>query len=345
MSDNNAEKMKQLAESDYLTNLANRRGLYAYFEALEESEHIHAMFIDVDNFKSVNDALLIQIAGLIEKNTDGFVSRIGGDEFVVILEAKYTLPEMEVIAQRLLERMGDLKFRKDIMSYVSLSVGIVMDQPVDASLDEILSKCDLAMYQAKFNGKNCYAVYKPDDQAVENSKNIELEMEKALEERQFQVYFQPKVNMVTSALCGAEALSRWVHPVKGVRPPAVYIPVFEKNGFIALLDMYIFEEACRIKQTWKGKKYEHIPVSVNMSRFHLYNHVFPERLEEIAGKYGIPTNEIEIEITESVFIRDSKELIRMVDRLQERGFLVSIDDFGSGFSALNLLKDIPVNTL
>lgn len=344
--------MERLAVTDYLTGLMNRRGLYEYYESIGQ-DSVHAMFIDVDNFKRVNDiyghsigdALLVQIAQLIKESSDGFVSRIGGDEFVVLCSTKLSEKDMEAAATVILQGMDTLDFRRDIMSNVSLSVGLVYNQSTSVSLDSILAKCDSAMYQAKFNGKNCYTVYQENDMSIEMSKNIESEMESALEEGQFIVYFQPKVNILTSSLYGAEALSRWIHPVDGVRRPDLYIPVFEKNGFIAKLDMYVFEKTCEIKRSFKGKSFEHIPISVNLSRLHLYNKKLPDKLIEIANRYEIPPNELELEITESVFIRDTKELIDMVDLLESKGFLVSIDDFGSGYSALNLLKDIPVTTI
>jgi len=342
-----------LAECDYLTGLANRRGLYDYYISLPKDSILHAMFIDIDNFKRVNDIyghsmgdrLLINISQLIQTYTKGFSSRIGGDEYVVLLDGSLSQEEIENMAKILLTNLEKINFRKDILSLISLSIGIVLSQNALQPLDDILAKCDAAMYQAKYNGKNRYTVYKAYDKTLETNRNIELEMESALKNGEFKVFLQPKVNMVTSKLFGAEALSRWQHPVDGLRSPAVYIPLFEKNGFISQLDMFVYEEVCRIKSTWIGKKYEHIPVSVNMSRLHLYNRHFPDTLEEIANKYNVSTSEIEIEITESTFIIDSAELIKTVNVLHEKGFLVSIDDFGSGFSALNLLKDLSVDTI
>lgn len=352
-SEKEADIMKRLAESDYLTGLPNRRGLYEYYEALPRNQNVHAMFIDVDNFKRVNDlhghsvgdTLLIQIARLVKEHTQGFASRIGGDEYVVLFDESYNREQLEQIARKMLDSMQTADFRKDILSMVSLSIGIVMSQSTALNLDDILFMCDAAMYQAKNNGKNCYAVYEAFDKKIEIRRNIEMEMKGALERGEFQVYLQPKVNMVSSAFCGAEALSRWLHPVEGLRTPDAYIPVFEKNGFIVKLDLYMFEEVCRLKASWRGECYEHIPISVNMSRLHLYDMAFAETLLAIANKYEIPPQELEIEITESVFIKDNNELVNMTNKLREKGFLVSIDDFGSGFSALNLLKDIPVNTI
>lgn len=341
------------ADFDYLTGLPNRRGLHEYYESLNRDAVVHAMFIDIDNFKRVNDIyghsmgdeLLICIAALIENNVLGFTSRIGGDEFVALFEGETDISVLEITAKNLLKKMETIDFREDILSNISLSIGIVTNQKASLMLDDILHKCDSAMYEAKYDGKNRYVFYRENDETIQMNRNIEIEMYDALENGQFKVYLQPKVNMISSKLSGAEALSRWEHPTDGIRSPGVYIPLFEKNGFISKLDIYMFEQVCKIKKSWKGKKYEHIAVSVNMSRLHLYNKEFPDKLVKIADKYGINHNELEIEITESVFVKDSEELIRNVKMLKERQFIVSIDDFGSGFSALNLLKDIPVDII
>lgn len=340
-------------EYDYLTGLANRRGLYKYFDSLERNCVVHAMFLDIDNFKRVNDIyghsmgdkLLIAISHLIQDHAHGFTARVGGDEYVAILDGNLAEDEVERTASSLIENMEHIDFRTDILSLVSLSIGVVFSQSASQPLDDILAKCDAAMYQSKNNGKNKYTIYQANDKTLEINRNIEAEMEDALKNGEFQVYFQPKVNMVSSKLCGAEALSRWVHPTDGVREPITYIPLFEKNGFIAELDMYIYEEVCRLKAAWAGEVYEHIPISVNMSRLHLYNKHFVDDLVQIASKYNIPTTELEIEITENTFIKDNAELINVIDILQSHGFTVSIDDFGSGYSALNLLKDLSVNTV
>ncbi len=182
---------------------------------------------------------------------------------------------------------------------------------------------------------------------VITKSQIENEMYDALASGQFHVYLQPKVNMVTTKLYGAEALVRWIHPVDGMRSPALFIPIFERNGFVSKLDMYMFEEVCRIKSLWasQGMEYASTIISINMSRTHLHEKDFCNTLSEIADKYSIPHGELEVEITESVFEEDIIVLIDNVNRIKAQGFLVSIDDFGSGFSALNLLKDLYVDTI
>ena len=178
-------------------------------------------------------------------------------------------------------------------------------------------------------------------------QRIESEMQAALDNGEFQLYLQPKVNMVTSKVYGAEALSRWLHPKDGLRRPDLYIPIFEDTGFIVQLDMFMFEELCRIKQRWhnEGVDFASIPISINMSRLHLFRKYFVEELFEITQKYGISPSELDIEITENVYLADVSTLNQVVAKLQKYGFFVSIDDFGSGYSALNMLKDIPADII
>jgi len=347
-------KTKDLAKIDYLTELANRRGLYEYYNKMDRDKVAHIMFLDIDNFKRVNDIyghsmgdkVLTLVSDIIKLNVkESYISRIGGDEFVVIINGHVSHDKVEKMARELIKQIEDIDFRRDILSLISLSVGIVLDQNVNQSLDEVLSKCDSAMYQAKSDGKNRYVIYKTMEKEIESNKNIELEMEEALERGDFKVYLQPKMNMISMRLVGAEALARWDHPIDGIRSPLQFIPVFEKNGFIAKLDIYIYEEVCKIKKEMKDFSFGNIPISVNMSRVHLYHKNFPDVLEDIARKYDVSPEELEIEITESVFLRDKIELLETVSNLKEKGFIVSIDDFGSGYSALNLLKDIPVDII
>ncbi len=178
-------------------------------------------------------------------------------------------------------------------------------------------------------------------------QKIESEMQAALDRGEFHLYLQPKVNMVTSRVYGAEALSRWLHPTDGIRRPDLYIPIFEDTGFIVQLDMYMFEELCKIKARWhrEGREFAAIPISINMSRLHLFRKHFVEELFEITKKYDIEPSELDIEITENVYLADVSTLNQVVAKLQWYGFFVSIDDFGSGYSALNMLKDIPADII
>lgn len=346
--DNNASD----AYTDYLTKLANRQGLYDYYNKLPKKRLMHFMFIDIDNFKRVNDVyghgmgdeLLIKVGQHITTMLPGsFVSRIGGDEFVAVLDGTLDHDTVTSYAQKLIDVLPEMEFRKDILSLISFSIGIILDQKTSQMLDDVLYKCDSAMYNAKTNGKNHYVVYYALEKSVEIEKNIESEQELALKDGQFFVDFQPRVNMLTANVSGAEALVRWQHPIDGERCPDMFLPLFEKNGFIKTLDIYVYKKVCAVKATWKGKPYEHLTISVNLSRLHLYQANLPEYLLSIADEYGVPANEINFEIKENVFIKDSMELAKMTERLRAVGFHVSIDNFGSGYSALNMLKDISVD--
>lgn len=184
-------------------------------------------------------------------------------------------------------------------------------------------------------------------QDVEYKKKVEEEMEAALSNGEFHIFLQPKINMITSKVYGAEALSRWIHPKDGLRTPDMYIPIFEENGFIFKLDMYMFEELCKLKAKWYAEKVEfaNIPISINMSRPHLMRSDFVDEIVALTQRYGVNPAEIDIEITENMYIKDHTALIEAVGKMQANGFYVSIDDFGAGYSALNMLKDIPVNTI
>ncbi|MBQ6815215.1 MAG: EAL domain-containing protein [Lachnospiraceae bacterium] len=348
------KKNQEASLRDYLTGLPSRRALYEHYSMLSHNSTIHMMFIDIDNFKRVNDTyghsegdkLLCSVSNLLTTiMEDQRVYRIGGDEFIVMVDGSVAEGDLIEKVETILDTLHDMDFRKDILSLISLSIGIVFEQNNSQMLDEVLNKCDSAMYQAKIDGKNRYVLYRALEKEMETNRLFESEMETALATGQFKVFLQPKVNMLNSKLEGAEALARWVHPQDGVRAPIQFIPLFEKNGFIIRLDLFIFEEVCRIKNSWKGTDLEHLKVSANMSRLHLYQRDFPDVLKGIADKYDIPTCELEIEITESTFFKDTGELIRMVESLEYNGFSVSIDDFGSGYSALNMLKDIPVETI
>lgn len=348
------KKNQEASLRDYLTGLPSRRALYEHYSMLSHNSTIHMMFIDIDNFKRVNDTyghsegdkLLCSVSNLLTTiMEDQRVYRIGGDEFIVMVDGSVAEGDLIEKVETILDTLHDMDFRKDILSLISLSIGIVFEQNNSQMLDELLNKCDSAMYQAKIDGKNRYVLYRALEKEMETNRLFESEMETALATGQFKVFLQPNVNMLNSKLEGAEALARWVHPQDGVRAPIQFIPLFEKNGFIIRLDLFIFEEVCRIKNSWKGTDLEHLKVSTNMSRLHLYQRDFPDVLKGIADKYDIPTCEIEIEITESTFFKDTGELIRMVEALEYNGFSVSIDDFGSGYSALNMLKDIPVETI
>lgn len=340
--------------TDHVTGLSNRLGLYNYYKKSRSGEDIHVIYVDVDNFRQVNDVfgystgdeLLYNIGKCISQVIDDeFVARTGGDEFMILISGKKSSEYVYKLVDTIIFQINNSDFRKDILSIIGVNAGVILNQNKDQVLDDIFTKCKIAMYQARALGKNNYVVYSSNDPTIEINKNIEAEMEHAIKAREFEVYLQPKVNMLNHSVIGAEALARWNHPVDGQRMPSQFIPVFEKNGFILKLDLYIFEEVCKIKKKWKNTIFEKLVISFNMDRLHFYQSDFPDLLYKISERYGVSPKELEIEITESMFFKNSEQLIFMVQQLREKGFLVSIDDFGSGYSALNMIKDVPSDTI
>ena len=169
--------------------------------------------------------------------------------------------------------------------------------------------------------------------------------EKAFADHQFQIYYQPQYNYLNRRIVGTEALVRWIHPQFGIQPPGEFIPVFEDSGLITKLDLYVMEEACRFLRECRESGVPYVPVSFNVSRHDVYACDFVERMERIRKSYGIPVTDLRVEITESAVIGSSDFLIRFVSRLQSLGYTVEMDDFGSGYSSLNVLKDIEVDII
>jgi EAL domain-containing protein (putative c-di-GMP-specific phosphodiesterase class I)/GGDEF domain-containing protein len=252
--------------------------------------------------------------------------------------------------QQAIELVG--KLEKKINEYLlpfqfQLTAGIVRIEAYDGQPVDIL--CDrAALAQKSIKGRYVrrYAFY---DHAMSDILNREHciigSMYRALQEEQFIVYLQPKFDLYSHRISGAEALVRWQHPSEGMILPGEFIPIFEQNGFILQLDEYVWEQTCRLLQRWLRAGYDPPPVSINVSRLHIYNPNLCEKLISLVEQYEIPPHLLELEITESAYIEYPQMLYTIMDKLQERGFIFLMDDFGSGYSSLNALKDIPVDAV
>jgi len=170
-------------------------------------------------------------------------------------------------------------------------------------------------------------------------------MEKALEERQFYIVVQPKYDPTTEKIVGGETLVRWQHPEKGIISPGIFIPVFEKDGFIIQLDYFVWEETCRLQAQMKEKGIKTVPISINVSRAHFYGSELMNKLKELIQKYNLTTTDIELEITESICGQGSDNIYDIIRELQNEGFKIAMDDFGSGYSSLNMLKEMPLDII
>ena len=305
---------------------------------------------DIENFKLINDVfgtaagddLLRGIAGLYGKliGDAGICGRLNADQFACLLEhrAEYT----DEMFQRANAAVNELAPSKSVV--MKWGVYAVEDRALPVE-----QMCDRALMAAR-GIKGQYGKYfSPYDDTLREKllreQEIKDSMESALADGQFEIYLQPKYRLADNRLSGAEALVRWKHPEWGLQAPGVFIPLFEKNGFISRLDQCIWEQACAVLRRWREKGWPAIPISVTVSRADIYNADLPQFLMQLRQRYGLEPSSLHLEITESAYTEDPGQLIGTVRRLRELGFIIEMDDFGSGYSSLNMLNELPIDVL
>lgn len=285
---------------------------------------------------------VLQYIGTVLKEIcrpDETFGRLGNDVFCMCL--RRTEPEMLDLVKDLENKIEEYPINFQFV----LSVGILRvhhydGQPVDLMCDQAA----MAQRTVKGNYVIRYAFYDPSmGEALNREHYIAGYMRRALENGEFILFFQPKYDIPSGKMIGAEALVRWNHPVNGMISPGDFIPLFEKNGFILPLDEYVWEQTCSFMREWEDKGLELVPISMNVSRLHMHDPEFCDKIQQLSEKYEILPRLMEMEITESAYIESPQTLYSIMDRLQQSGFVFSMDDFGSGYSSLNILKDIPVN--
>lgn len=349
----NRKKLLALQEIDKETGIFNReafsRRTQEMIRANPDKKYILVRW-DIDRFKVYNDTfgvhagdILLKAIGraYIEKNLQSVTyGHWVSDHFVMCMEEK--MFSSVAVHKYISEQMS--LYRPDFEFIVRMGVYRVTD--VNTNVTLMCDRALLAMKSIKNDFEKRIAYY-DDSMRGELMEEQELitEMEPAIANKEFHIYFQPQYNYVTGKMSGAEALVRWIHPVKGMISPGKFIPVFEKNGFICRLDEYIWERVCQSIRKWIDQGLKIVPVSVNISRRDIYN---PELCSIISGlteKYGIHPSLLRLEITESAYMEEPTQLIKIVEKLKSAGFTIEMDDFGSGYSSLNTLKDVPVDIL
>ncbi|MDO4546994.1 MAG: EAL domain-containing protein [Clostridia bacterium] len=345
--------LKFRAERDTLTKLYNIETFYDKArELIEKKNGAYVLCaVDVDNFKVINDQygrsegnkVLMYIAKVLRKAvepTGGICCRVYADNFA------YLFPESVVASLFIEKTISGKTSTYDGQTPLNLSIGAYiiddMDIPVDLAYDRAL----IAKKSVKGNYINHIAYYNDfmrDEMLAEQS--IVAQMESALAAGQFEAYLQPQFEIGTSALVGAEVLVRWNHPEQGLISPGAFIPIFEKNGFISKLDQYIREKTLKIIKGWMDAGKNVVPLSINVSRSEIIQDGFFENLIKSIESYGVPGEMINVEITETTFVDMPQVISDNVNRLKAYGITVEIDDFGSGYSSLNTLKDVPADIL
>ena len=349
-----AELLKQNDMLDALTGIYNRKGFYHYTrEMLDQNpnEAFCLVYWNIRKFKVINnlfgrdagDKILIQVADAIRKEFgggNGTYGRLERDNFICCIRE-------DVIRQGDWLHAGEITYLAEDSEYHFFSCfGLYKIEDTSLKVSSMVDKARVAMETVKNNYMEPYAWY---DECMWGSiveeQKLNSDFRRAIEEKQFQVYYQPICRAEDGVITGAEALVRWIHPERGVVSPGEFIPIFEKNGFISVLDFYVWEEVCRMLQTRRNKGLKVVPVSVNVSRVEFYNYHLCEEIRDLVQKYELPTDLLKIEITETAYSESPTRVQEAVKKLHDYGFVVLMDDFGSGYSSLNILKDLPIDIL
>ncbi len=341
-------------EQDYLTGLWNRQAMYAYYQSLEPGSRVHFMFLDLDNFKSVNDiyghnegdALLATVAGILRQCAPNAHSvRMGGDEFVLIFQEEISREELCEIAQRIIDRVESKEGAEHILTNISVSIGILYDEKVGKNLEETLLKSDMAMYHAKGNGKGRYVVFSDIADIVFGELEMEKKQQQALENREFEVRYLPIVMAQTPRLYMAQTYVVWNMADGRCREQEEFLPLFEKNGFIKELGNWVIEKVLQDISGSREKNLSMEKVGVRISRLQLLSGNLLSWLGKMLHDYRVKAEEIELEIEESDFTRGKEEMLPNIRALHQNGYKISIIGVGGDFASLRYWDMLPIDTL
>jgi len=356
------KKLEFLAHHDPLTGLPNRLLLRDRFDqamaiANRERADVAVLFLDLDNFKHVNDSLghvigdqlLIRVSERIQeciRETDT-ISRQGGDEFIILLTNIQSLTTINAVAQKIVDAFVAPFYIDNHVLFASASIGISIFPDDGEDFDELLKQADTVLYQAKDAGKNTYRFFseKINIDAVENMR-LQSQLHNAIKNQELLLHYQPQIDMVSGRIIGAEALVRWQHPGLGFVPPAKFIPLAERSGLIIPIGEWVLNEACRQAQVWRETcVLSSMVIAVNLSALQFKRGNIVETVTNALTQSGLPASQLELELTESILLHDVDVVIKTLHRLKEIGVKLSIDDFGTGYSSLSYLKKLAVDKL
>lgn len=347
----------ELARHDSLTGLPNRLLLR---ERLKEAvgrlqrtgEACAVLLIDLDRFKPVNDtlghpmgdALLMKVADRLRSTvrpTDT-VARIGGDEFVILQTGVREAADTQALARRIVDLVGRTYMVDGQLLSIGASVGVALAPNDGTEADKLLKNADLALYRAKLDGRATYRFFEPEmDARMQMRRQLELDMRQALARREFQLHYQPQLQLEGNRLVGCEALIRWQHPIRGMVSPLDFIPLAEEIGLIVPIGEWVMRQACRDAVTWPAP----LSVAVNVSPAQFKSERLVEMVMSALSSSGLPATRLEVEITEGVLLQQNEKTLQTLHRLRELGVRVSMDDFGTGYSSLSYLRSFPFDKI
>lgn len=356
-----ADEFRYRAFHDNLTGLPNRALMDERFEhsvehTLRCNNRFACLLLDLDDFKTINDTkghefgddLLIEVASRLKAcvRAEDLVCRIGGDEFLILLNDLKDVSDIEVIAKKILTRISREFVIKNERFKIAISIGGAVFPDHGQTSSEIKRHADVAMYRAKAAGKNQYCIFAEGMQTdVKYRLLIKSELKPALQRGDFEIYVQPKMNLLERSIAGCEALVRWRHPTEGFLTPDKFIPFAEEAGLIAEIDYFVIREACKKQKEWTAIFTTPIPIAFNLSGRHFRDFKIVDVLQTAIEEFHIDPSLLEAEITEAVLIEDPGKAQKIVHAVKSLGVCISLDDFGTGYSSLNYLRTLPIDTV
>jgi len=350
------EQIRHLAHYDALTDLPNRALFHERLKQelvnIVESEHLAVLYIDIDEFKSINDSLGHMIGDQLLKSvaarlkecvgTSDFVARLGGDEFAIVQTAVKNPTEVVELVRRTFEA---IRAPYDCLGHQvtsDASIGIAMAPQDGTDLDQILKNADMAMYAAKSAGRRTWRFFEPAmDAHVRERRLLETDLRKAIAEQALEVYYQPCVSLENNAITGCEALVRWRHPERGMISPAEFIPIAEETGLINQLGEWVLATACAEAAGWP----DDVRLAVNVSPVQFRSGTLALKIVSALAASGLAASRLELEITEAVLIRDDEAALEILHQLRSLGVRIALDDFGTGYSSLSYLQRFPFDKI
>ena len=352
------QKSKEKAYTDSITGLSSMEKFRIDADkilASDNKDNYHIIALDIDKFKVINDLYgyeegdkVIAYVGRVCKeglSSGDFITRVDADNFMILKKTR-DIHDVYAYLNRIFEKVFDEIVKRDAHFRLVLKAGIYKVREEDRNLSRVMDKANLAKKNMKISHESSYKEYTESmRQKNIEDKLLENDMEAALNSHQFQIYLQPQIDLQTKKIVSAEALVRWIHPTRGMIPPFQFIPLFENNGFITRLDLYVWEEAIKTIANWKKESKIAVPIAINLSRMDVERDGVIEALCELMKKYKLDSEWIKTELTESIYLENENQILEQMNKLKKFGFKIAVDDFGSGYSSLHLLKSMPVDIL
>jgi len=353
--------IRQMAYYDSLTGLPNRNLLndrlaVALANSSRNNQKVAILFLDLDHFKTINDSLghetgdqLLQQVSLRIKRVlrkQDTIARMGGDEFIILIPGLTETDHTARLAEKILDAITPVFKIGDNELYIGCSIGISIFPDDGTEIKTLLKNSDLAMYRAKEKGRNTFQLYTPsmNFKAMERLA-VEKNLRKALDREEFELYYQPKINLESGQIAGMEALIRWDSPELGMVMPSQFIHIAEETRLIIQMGHWVLLTACRQAKQWQSEGLPQIPISVNLSVVQFTHPNLVSEINKVINQTNTQPHNLELEITESVLMQDTTLAVSILNKLSELGIKISIDDFGTGFSSLNYLKNLPIDYL